>query len=95
MLEALHRCYWSEFESWLHEEDMEFWRSQFESWLHEEDMEFWIEPLSIKLNKLKSALLKHFSFLGKHGSENFTFWLEYLDMVSLLLDFFSAERNGN
>ena len=79
MLEALHRCYLSEFESWL----------------HEEDMEFWIEPLSIKLNKLKSALLKHFSFLGKHGSENFTFWLEYLDMVSLLLDFFSAERNGN
>ena len=39
MFIVLYRCYWSEFESWL----------------HEEDMEFQTEPLTIALNKLKSA----------------------------------------
>ena len=31
-----------------------YW-SEFKSWLHEEGMEFPIEPLTIALNKLKSA----------------------------------------
>ena len=40
------------------------------------------------------ALLKHMNFLGKHGSENFSVWLEYLDMVGLLLNFLSAESRN-
>ena len=40
-------------------------------------------------------MLKHFKFLGKHGSENFTFWLEYLNMVGVLLNLLSVGRNGN
>ena len=39
MHEALYRCYWSEFESWS----------------HEEGMEFRTETLNIALNKLNSA----------------------------------------
>ena len=39
MFEALYRCYWSEFESWL----------------RREDMEFRLDALNAALNKLKSA----------------------------------------
>ena len=53
----------------------------------------YITFLQDALNEINGteSLLKHMNFLGKHGSEHFTVWLEYLDMVGLLLNFLSAE----
>ena len=39
-----------------------------------------------------SKLLKHFNIIGTAASELFGFWLEYCNMVYLLLDFIAAER---
>ena len=56
----------------------------------------YITFLQDALNEINGteALLKHMNFLGKHGSEHFTVWLEYLDMVGLLLNFLSAESRN-
>ena len=56
----------------------------------------YITFLQDALNEINGteALLKHMNFLGKHGNEHFTVWLEYLDMVGLLLNFLSAESRN-
>ena len=45
--------------------------------------------------KLLQPLMNHFNIIGKSMSETFEFWLEYCDMVFLLLDFIAAERESN
>ena len=41
------------------------------------------------------SLLQRFNEIGKTCSDTFAFWLEYCDMVTLLLDFLSAERDSD
>ena len=40
------------------------------------------------------SLLEHFNTKGKSNSEMFVFWLEYCQMVFLLLVFLAAERDS-
>lgn len=39
-------------------------------------------------------LLQHFNNIGRSNSEIFAFWLEYCQMVFLLLEFLTAERDS-
>ena len=40
-------------------------------------------------------LMNHFNLAGKCQSDNFKFWLEYCEMVDLLLNFLAAERDSD
>ena len=52
------------------------------------------QTLVVCINDLK-PLLHHFNTFGKAQSETFAFWLEYCDMVFLLLEFIAAERDSD
>ena len=46
------------------------------------------------MNDLK-PFIRHFNLMGKSKNETFQFWLEYCNMVLLLLDFLAAERDSD
>ena len=39
--------------------------------------------------------MQHFNTIAKSQSDTFAFWLEYMDMVFLLLEFIAAERDSD
>jgi len=59
------------------------------------------EQLKAKMEELTSniidlePLISCFNQIGKSSSDTFAFWLEYCEMVNLLLDFLAAERNAD
>ena len=42
-----------------------------------------------------SPLMTHFNTMGSSTNDTFNFWLEYCDMVDLLLNFLASERDSN
>ena len=53
-----------------------------------------LQEVNCQLDDLK-PLLDHFNMMGRSKSETFQFWLEYCEMVYLLLDFLTAERESD